>query len=81
MAERSRSSRSGSRSSASKSEVEQKRREAEKKSAEQNYPSALDRPDQPDEPSAYRGYVYFGTILLGAFVLNMVVLILISGGR
>jgi len=70
-----------SRSSSRSSEADEKRREAESLTAEQKLVSLLDNPAKPDEASPLRGAAYFAVIVGGALVLNLALMVAISGGR
>ena len=61
--------------------IEQKARETEKREREQKATSELDKPSQPDQPDHIRHAIYFFGVVVGAFVLNLVVLLILSGGR
>ena len=76
MAERStgRGSRSGG-----KSERDKKQQEMEKAEREQQELSLLDDPDQPDQASPIRGWIYFATIVAAALALNLIALVMVSG--
>ena len=78
MAERSsgRSSRPGS-----KSERDRKQQETDKVEREQGAASLLDDPAQPDQASPMRGWVYFATIVVLVLALNLIVMVVVSGGR
>jgi hypothetical protein len=65
---------------ATKSEREQKQRELRKKEREQLAVSLLDNPSNPEEASGPRGWAYFVIILVVALALNVVALVVISGG-
>ena len=60
-----------------RSKAEQKVNEQE--SAEQQA-GALDNPMLPDKPSEIKHSLYFTGVIVGSFILNVVVLIIVSGG-
>jgi hypothetical protein len=66
-----------------KSEREQKEnkeKELRQAEREQLSMSMLDNPSKPGEASAPRGWAYFVIILVVALALNIVALVVISGG-
>ncbi len=71
------------RSTRSQASNERKSKEDELKQVEgeQLYLSALDDPAQPDQASPIRGWAYFAAILAFALLLNLVLLVFVSGGR
>jgi hypothetical protein len=70
-----------SRGSGSKSERDQKQQEREQKDREQQGFSLLDNPSNPEEASPIRGWAYFAAILAVALLVNLVALVMVSGGR
>lgn len=77
MAERSR----GRQQSTKRTEARQKQAEAEAVSAEQKMASLLDDPAHPDQASPLRGALYFAIIVGFALLLNLALMIVISGGQ
>jgi hypothetical protein len=71
------------RSTRSKSGGERRQKEAElaRVEAEQLVLSALDDPAHPDQASPIRGWAYFAVVVALSLVLNLLVLIAITGGR
>lgn len=65
----------GSRSPSAERRVTEARKKAQKDHG------ALDNPDVPNEPSEIRNSVYFVGVMAGALILNLVVLVVVSGGR
>ncbi len=68
-----------SRSHTAERSAERRATEARKR-AEQDR-AAMDNPEVEDEPSEIRHAVYFTAILVFALLLNLVVLIAVSGGQ
>jgi len=58
-----------------------KKAEADKLSAEQKLASLLDDPLHPDQASPARGIAYFSLIVGVALVLNLAIMVFLSGGR
>jgi hypothetical protein len=69
----------------------EKRRRGESESAEERATHArqkaekdvglLDNPEIDDEPSEIRHTAYFVGVMLGGLVLNLLVMVIVSGGR
>lgn len=59
--------------------VEEAEKEVKKMEKEEAQPSLLADPKQPMEPSPPRHWLYAGGIILGALVLNVVLIALLAG--
>jgi len=63
------------------SELEQARQKAEQLEAESKELGALDDPNEPEQGSPLLQTAYLGAVVVGGFVLNLLVIIVLSGGK
>ncbi|NJD29283.1 MAG: hypothetical protein FIA92_13430 [Chloroflexi bacterium] len=57
------------------------RRATESRQRAEKDRAALDNPEIPDEPSEIRNGLYFVAVVVFGIVLNLVVLVVVSGGQ
>lgn len=62
-------------------DVRDKERETAQRKSEEEALDLLDDPQRPDEASPVRHWIYFSLVLVGSFLINVVALLLVSGGK